>query len=234
MWERVVNGRSLNFHLAGINNENFIMRDEETGSWWQQVTGEAILGPLKGSKLNPVFHDELAFETWRQEQPGGRVLRPDEQFTKGYVPADWDARMAKYPVVTPVSTDEAFSPRTLIIGVTTGAAAKAYSFSDVQAKGLVQDTVGETPLALIVGSDKKSVRAFKRIVDDRTVDLFVSTEVTPLRLIDAQTGSEWDFSGKAIKGSLVGKRLQRIQILLDYWFDWKTYHPGTGVFSATN
>jgi hypothetical protein len=33
VWETTVNGRVLHFHLAGINNQNFIMRDEETGSW---------------------------------------------------------------------------------------------------------------------------------------------------------------------------------------------------------
>jgi hypothetical protein len=233
VWERVVNGRSLSFHLAGINNENFIMRDEETGSWWQQVSGEAILGPMKGSKLNPVFHDELAFETWKREQPAGRVLQPDEQFAKGYVPADWDERMAKFPVVTPVEPDEAFSARTLIIGLTIDTAAKAYPFAEVQAKRVVLDTTCEVPLALIA-SDKKSVRAFRRTVDGRTLDLFVKLELTPLTLIDAQTGSEWDFSGKAIKGPLAGKQLPRIPILLDYWFDWKSYHPGTGVYSATN
>jgi hypothetical protein len=27
----------------------------------QQVTGEAIYGPLKGQKLRPFFHDELTF-----------------------------------------------------------------------------------------------------------------------------------------------------------------------------
>ena len=41
MWASEIDGRKLTFHLAGINNQNFIMRDEETGSWWQQVTGVA-------------------------------------------------------------------------------------------------------------------------------------------------------------------------------------------------
>ena len=50
MWETTIDGRTLHFHLAGINNQNFIMRDEETGSWWQQVTGEAILGPAEGTQ----------------------------------------------------------------------------------------------------------------------------------------------------------------------------------------
>jgi hypothetical protein len=53
VWETTVDGKPLHFHLAGINNQNFIMRDEETGSWWQQVSGEAIHGPLKGRRLRP-------------------------------------------------------------------------------------------------------------------------------------------------------------------------------------
>ena len=32
-------GGGCGFVSPGINNQNFIMRDEQTGSWWQQVTG---------------------------------------------------------------------------------------------------------------------------------------------------------------------------------------------------
>jgi hypothetical protein len=32
VWTRQVDGITLTFRLAGINNQNFIMRDEETGS----------------------------------------------------------------------------------------------------------------------------------------------------------------------------------------------------------
>ncbi|MBA3256470.1 MAG: DUF3179 domain-containing protein [Pyrinomonadaceae bacterium] len=49
MWEATVDGRQLHFQLAGINNQNFIMRDEETGSWWQQVNGEAISARSKAN-----------------------------------------------------------------------------------------------------------------------------------------------------------------------------------------
>jgi len=205
------------------------MRDEETGSWWQQVTGEAIQGPLKGRKLNPVFHDELAFETWKREQPMGRVLRPDDGFAKQYVPADWEDRMANFPVTTSDSAD-AIPPRTLIIGITAGGAAKAYRASEMQRQSLVQDDLGGISLAVVMNSDKKSVRAFERSVDGQTLDLFVKSGSTPLRLVDAQTGSEWDFSGRATSGPLLGKSLNRVPVLPDYWFDWKTYHPDTAIY----
>jgi hypothetical protein len=69
VWTRTVNGRVLHFYLAGINNQNFLMRDEETGSWWQQVTGEAILGPLKGRRLTRVSQDEISFGSGSQKRP---------------------------------------------------------------------------------------------------------------------------------------------------------------------
>ena len=77
------------------------MRDEETGSWWQQVSGKAIHGPLKGHQLKSVFHDEVSFAIWKREQPQGRVLKPDERLAASnqYDPVDWEARVGRMRVV---------------------------------------------------------------------------------------------------------------------------------------
>jgi hypothetical protein len=72
---RNVAGWALTFHLAGINNQNFLMRDEETGSYWQQISGVAISGPMKGQQLNLVLSDELTFGAWKAEEPEGMVLK---------------------------------------------------------------------------------------------------------------------------------------------------------------
>ena len=50
MWKSIVDGQELTFYLVGINNQNFIMADHQTGTWWQQVTGEAIRGSLTWSE----------------------------------------------------------------------------------------------------------------------------------------------------------------------------------------
>ena len=104
MWEAQIDNRKLTFHLAGVNNQNFIMRDDETGSWWQQISGEAILGPMKGRRLNQVFHDELSFVTWKSEKPQGRILRPDDKAAARYASKDWEEGIAKLPVVERQST----------------------------------------------------------------------------------------------------------------------------------
>ena len=232
MWEATVGGRVLNFRLAGINNQNFIMRDEETGSWWQQVTGEAILGPLKGQRLRQVFHDELTFGLWKREKPGGRVLRPDEQTERAgkYPPADWDERMTKVPVATSRGLDAALEPRALVVGVAVGAASKAYPFDAVVRQSPIIDAVGGVPIFIVAGDDKKSIRAFERTVEGRRLEFFVKADASPLLLVDAETGSEWDFTGRATSGPLAGRQLKKVAVLKDYWFDWKAYHPETEVY----
>jgi Protein of unknown function (DUF3179) len=220
----------LHFHLAGINNQNFIMRDEETGSWWQQVTGEAILGPLKGKHLRPVFHDELTFGTWKREELQGRVLRANEAAAAGreYETADWEEHMKRVPVAT-LLNDQTLERRTLILGIKVNGAAKAYPFSALKKQNPIIDTLGGVPVLLVLGDDGRSVRVFDRTVNGRKLEFFLKANSSPERFVD-ESGTEWDFTGRAISGSLAGASLAKLPVLEDYWFDWKSYNPQTAVY----
>jgi hypothetical protein len=231
VWETTSDGRVLHFHLAGINNQNFIMRDEETGSWWQQVTGECFLGPLKGRRLKMFDHDELTFATWKSEDARGRVLRPDPkaEAAGNYAPPDWEQRVARMPVATTLTDpNEILNARTLVVGVEAGGASKAYPFGALEKQNPIMDKLGDTPLLVLLGEDGKSVRVFDRRVDGRVLELFLKPNTHTL--LDTRTGSEWDFTGAAVAGELTGKRLGKLRPLKDYWFDWKLYHPDTGVY----
>lgn len=232
MWRAEIDGRKLRFHLIGINNQNFLMQDEQTGSWWQQITGEAVFGPLKGRRLDLVFHDELTFGLWKREHPQGRVLRPDDSAPWREFSEDWEVQTAKLPVVTPVDPRDPFPPREVIAGIKLGGTAKAWPLTALQKQSPVLDTLAGTPLLLVVGDDGRSVRAFERRVDGRELQLFAQPGGPPLRLVDAETGSTWTFAGEAVSGPLAGKKLPPVYVLLDYWFDWKIYNPRTGVYRA--
>jgi hypothetical protein len=231
VWQSVVNGQKLTFHLAGINNQNFIMRDDETGSWWQQITGKAIQGPLKGQTLASVSYDELSFAEWKHENPNGRVLRPDPKVLadQKYETADWEAQVGRMPVRISRKLDDTFEPRTLVIGLTVGDAAKAYPLTALEKQNPIIDSLGGKDVLLVLANDKSSVRAFYRTVDDRTLEFFA--EPNSSDLIDAETGSRWNFEGHAVSGELAGKQLEKINALKDYWFDWKNYHAETMLYS---
>lgn len=236
MWESEVDGQKLTFHLAGINNQNFIMRDDETGTWWQQVSGQALHGTFKGRQLTNVFTDEVTFAVWKREHPNGRVLRPDERVSQNYEAANWEEEYEKLRVVVPLDANDKLKPRALIAGIVVNNKAIAYPIDVLQQQRLVINTIDETPIFIVLGEDNKSVRAFERKVDGHALEFFVKallgTEATPLQLVDAETGSTWDFSGKAISGPLAGKQLKKIPVLKDYWFDWKIYHPATTIYTA--
>ena len=210
------------------------MRDEETGSWWQQVSGKAIHGPLQGRQLKSVFHDEVSFAIWKGEQPDGRVLKPDDKIVAKdeYEKPDWEARYEKLRVVEGTDVDKRLAPRTLVMGVALNGKSVAYPLSALQKQSPIIDMVGAVPVVVALGEDNRSVRAFERTVHGRTLEFFQKKDDKnpQFQLIDAETGSTWNFEGKAMSGPLAGHQLKKVFVLEDYWFDWRIYHPDTFIY----
>jgi hypothetical protein len=228
VWTRTVNGRVLHFYLAGINNQNFLMRDGETGSWWQQITGKAIYGPLRGESLQLVLSDELTFGEWRSEFPSGKVLAPVTKYTKEY-DSNWEPNVAKLPVVISFPGTELKS-RDVVIGLTIDGVARAYPWETFAKQSPVLDRVNGRPLLLVLGPDGKSFRVFVSRIDGQDAEFFQQPDKKDWGLVDSATASKWNFQGCAVSGSAQGKCLERVPALKDYWFDWRNYHSDTTVY----
>jgi Protein of unknown function (DUF3179) len=228
-----LNDRELHFHLAGINNQNFLMRDEETGSYWQQVTGAAIAGPLKGERLTLVAQDELTFALWKKERPNGTVLVPLPRYAAKYEKASWEHEIGELPTVIH-GAKGTLSDRETIIGVVVNGVAKAYPLNKLTAQSpVLLDTVGGEPIMLMLGSDGKSLRVFSRDMGGNTLEFFRPTDASandPYTLLDATTLDKWNFEGCAVTGDKSGKCLARVNFLKDYWFDWQHYHPHSEIY----
>ena len=240
MWTRTVNGRVLHFYLAGINNQNFLMRDKETGSWWQQITGKAIYGPLRGASLDLVLSDELTFGEWKSEVADGKVLAPVPKYVKKY-DSNWEADVAKLPVVISFPGTELKS-RDVVVGLELDGASRAYPWDTLVKQSPIIDRVHGVPLLVAVGPDGKSFRVFKSRIDGKDAEFFLKgdteadTKSTPSptvkswTLLDTATASEWNFQGCAISGPSQSQCLDRVPALKDYWFDWRNYHPDTSIY----
>jgi hypothetical protein len=298
VWTRTVDGRVLHFYLAGINNQNFLMRDKETGTWWQQITGKAISGPLKGASLELVLSDELTFGEWKSEISDGKVLAEVPKYVKEY-DSNWEPEVAKYPVPISFPGTELKS-RDIVVGLQMDGPARAYPWDTLVKQSPVVDHVNGTPLLVAVGPDGKSFRVFVSRIDGKDAEFFLKgeaegdaktetkTEATPAAvaaaktetpavatspapvtskasdskvdataakattaapasaspapatpavapskpwiLLDTTTASEWNFQGCAISGPSLGKCLDRVPALKDYWFDWRNYHHDTTVY----
>jgi hypothetical protein len=195
------------------------MRDEETGSYWQQVSGKAISGPLKGATLELVSTDEIAFSLWKREAPRGMVLQISGEDSKHYE-KDWEEKLKKHPTVLSFK-DFDIAPRELIVGMSINGSDRAYSVQKVIDEKVVHDKVGGVNVIVVAGPDNKSIRGFR----SENIEYF-RKEGDPWLLMDSANNQSWDFRGCS------GERcLQQVPLLKDFWFDWRQYHPQTTVYN---
>jgi hypothetical protein len=228
VWSSVLDGRTLYFHLGGINNGNVLLRDAETSSIWQQSTGECIFGPLRGRHLTLVSANELTLALWRNENPRGTILRPDPAVEAQYDPRDWEQHVARTRVVVDVSAS-GIDPHEIIFGVTTNGLHRAYYLRTLLSSGLIQDRFGNPAIGilLVLGPDNASIRAFAP--DDLT---FVRAQnpIGSAFMTDTETGSTWSFQGCAVAGKLTGQCLAPIDGHKSFWFDWLNHYRDTSVY----
>lgn len=74
---READGRALAFHRLARHGTGWRMRDRETGSVWNAVTGEALGGPLAGRELRHVPATQAFLSSWRDLYPTGVMWSAD-------------------------------------------------------------------------------------------------------------------------------------------------------------
>ena len=226
VWSRTLDGRILHFRLAGINNGNALLRDEETSSIWQQSTGESIFGPFRGQHLELVSSNELSFAAWRAENPNGQVLRPDPSTANLYDPADWEQHVARTHVVVDTSAS-GINPHELMFALDPNNHPRVYPIRTLLSAGLIQDKPAGEGVLLVLGADNASIRAFDPgsltfIRDPSSGDTALMT--------DSDSGSVWNFSGCAVSGRFTGRCLPVLDGHKTFWFDWLNHHRDTTVY----
>lgn len=85
IFERALGGRVLDFGTTGrLRNSDLLMYDRQTESWWQQVTGEAVIGELTGKKLKVIPARLESWRSFRKNNPNGMVLVPNDDSLRRY------------------------------------------------------------------------------------------------------------------------------------------------------
>ena len=73
-----------NFELVAARRNNSIYRDLESGSWWQQQSGQAVAGDQQGAKIQAHPSFRMTFGEWRAMFPDGLVMKPQPGFEQIY------------------------------------------------------------------------------------------------------------------------------------------------------
>ena len=219
-----VEGKPESFRLVGMDHFNAMFEDASTKSWWRQVNGEAIVGPLKGKLLNEIPSEQMALSEWISLHPNTKVLQPDTTFSEAYDGLKgYGAGKKKGTLERKDSLS--WERKSWIVGIQVGGEARAYDWIELQKLRVINDVIAEVPLLIAANPDSMSFRSFNRIVDNDT--LLFSLNESATNLIDIKTNSRWNWNGQCVEGPLQGKSLKSAQSHQEYWHSWQTFHPQT-------
>ncbi len=85
VFDRRVAGRVLDFGTSGLlRHSDLVMWDRQTESWWQQFTGEAIVGAYAGTALKMLPSRIMAFGDFAKKWPDNPVLVPENPSLRPY------------------------------------------------------------------------------------------------------------------------------------------------------
>jgi hypothetical protein len=87
VFDRTLDGETLEFGTTGkLRHSDLVMYDRTTESWWQQFTGEAIVGELTGASLEMLPSRLESYEMFleRNAERDMAVLVPDGSFRRDY------------------------------------------------------------------------------------------------------------------------------------------------------
>jgi len=246
-FERTVDGKVLDFGTTGrLRYSNLIMYDRQTESWWQQATGEAIIGDLTGTQL--VFRPAsiISWEDFKTNYPDGMVLSRDTGYNAPYGQNPYagydDVRRSPFAYSGP-ETPGTLPAMAYVMTVEIGEEAVAYPYRELNDVFVVNDQVGGKELVVFWqegtasaldetiiagGRDIGSANAYLRELDGQTLTF----KYEDGRILDEQTGSEWDVLGQAVAGELAGAQLTPVIAINHFWFSWAAFKPETRVYEA--
>jgi thiol-disulfide isomerase/thioredoxin len=121
--------------------------------------------------------------------------------------------------------------------------AVAYPYDLLEDVRVVNDEVGGIPIVVLWapgtasaldagsvagGADVGAATTYSRELNGETLTFVVEGE----RIIDEQTGTEWDVLGQGVSGSLAGRGLEPVVSINHFWFSWAAFKPETRIYSA--
>ena len=245
---RTLDGTVYDFGTTGyLRHFDLIMWDRQTESWWQQVTGEAIIGELTGKQLEFLPTSIGPWKDFKQAHPNGKVLSRNTGYGRPY-------GQSLYPSLDRIDerspTQEGPGGVNLpvmerVVGVTIDEVSVAFPYSTLNWERVVNHTIEGTDV--VVFYEPETFSPFKDS-DPNTSDRSVGAagvfsphvggrkltfKFTDGHIVDTETGSRWNLLGQAVEGPLTGQRLEPLLHGDHFWFAWLAFNPTTQLYPPT-
>ena len=244
VFRRTFNGQVLDFGTTGrLRYSNLIMYDRQTETWWQQATGDAIAGELTGAHLEFYPASMISWEDFKSQHPDGKVLSRETGHSRNYGrnPYFGYDDIDQTPFLFNGTTPDQLPPMARVLTVDLNGEAVAYPYDVLRQLGVINDTVGGEAVVVFwaegtasaldrsnlpEGREVGSAVAYSRSLDGR----LLTFKFADGKILDEQTGSEWNILGHGIAGEWTGKGLTPLVSINHFWFSWAAFKPETRIY----
>lgn len=248
VFDRRVDGEELHFGVSGfLRFSDLVMWDHETESWWQQSTGEGLVGDYAGTQLTFVTSSMTSYAQFKEQYPDGQVLSADGQSADrnpyvGYDTNDSPFLFNGYIDERLEATERVLGYRYLLEDETE--IYTAYPFAVLEEIVVVNDIVNGEPrvvfwqpgaVSALDGANINTSREigaaalFDATLEDGTILEFVAEGTT---IKDTATGSTWNIFGVATEGELAGTQLRPVNAITHFWFAWQAFYSSTIIWEV--
>ncbi|MGM5469717.1 DUF3179 domain-containing protein [Flavobacteriaceae bacterium LMO-SS05] len=236
----------LDFGVSGmLRKSDMVMWDRQTESWWQQFTGEALVGDLNGAELEFIPSLLISLSDFSKNYPNGKVLSThnglgDVNYAENpYV--NYDDINNKTPFLFKETVDERLPAMERIVDVSFDGTTRIYPLTTIQKETVINDSINNNPLVIFYETKTLSVLDAKEIDKSKAVGAVTvfSPKVDGKTLtfikkgdsfFDKETNSEWTIAGKCIAGKHEGIHLETIRSGNHFAFAWFAFQPECEIY----
>lgn len=152
-------GVSRTFGVSGmLYNSDVLLYDRQSESLWSQLMNQAVSGPLKGKKLNPIALSHTSWEDWKNRYPKTVVLSTKTGYRREYSRDPYQGYVEVNRTMFPVShEDNQYYAKETVLGLEVFEKFKAYPFSELEkTSGMVGEKFGGIDVTVKYDKKQKS------------------------------------------------------------------------------
>lgn len=222
VYDRTIEGRTLELGAVGLEKGVFVLYDRQTRSWWNQILGRAVRGPLEGQRLRKRPSTLTTWGRWRALHPETTVFSDPRLTARRRFTEESVSRVT-------LSGDGAIAGDDLIVAVEGESSARAYLLRHLAPGRVANDTIDGEPIVVVLAEDAVTPRVFRRSAGERTLTFQSAGD----RLCDEETGTSWDpMTGRALEGPLEGAELEPMVFTQALWYAWWSVRPDTTLWNG--
>ena len=147
-YEGTIDGEKVEFGTSGkLYNSNLVMYDRKTDSYWTQIEGRVVVGPLTGMELKLFPVDVVTWGDWRKVHQESEVLSRETGQIRAYGVDPYGDYYTSRRTIFPIDEqDDRLHPKAVIFGIEIDGVPKAYPEIDLKELQTIEDNVNGVPI----------------------------------------------------------------------------------------